>query len=88
MIKELKFFFYAFFIIIFLFLTIKFYFSNQNKKISYRTIENFEINLNNNFDDLIIIKSDTNNKIEYPDDTLSKKKKKRNFLELLINNEK
>ena len=88
MIKELKFFFYAFFIIIFLFLTIKFYFSNQNKKISYRTIENFEINFNNNFNNLIIIKSDTSNIIEYPDDTLSKKKKKRNFLELLINNEK
>jgi len=88
MIKELKFFFYAFFIIIFLFLTIKFYFSNQNKKISYRAIENFEINHNNNFDNLIIIKSDTSNIIEYPDDTLSKKKKKRNFLELLINNEK
>ena len=84
MIKELKFFFYVFFIIIFLFLTIKFYFSNQNKKISYRTIENFEINFNN----LIIIKSDTSNIIEYPDETLSKKKKKRNFLELLINNEK
>ena len=88
MIKELKFFFYAFFIIIFLFLTIKFYFSNQNKKISYRTIENFEINFNNNFNNLIIIKSDTSNIIEYPDETLSKKKKKRNFLELLINNEK
>ena len=37
---------------------------------------------------LHILKSDTENIIEYPENTLNKDEKKYKFMELLINNEK
>jgi hypothetical protein len=88
MLKELKFFFFILLIITFFFLSIKFYFSDQNKKISNRAINSLDTKLNKVLKNLPILKNDTKNIILYPESNLNKNKKKRNFLELFIDNEK
>ena len=85
MIKELKYFFYAFCIMIFFFFILKFYFSDQNKKKSYRSINLIDQKIENYSKKLIILKSDTNNNIEYVDSNITKNKKIYKFWELLIN---
>ena len=83
MIKELKYLTYVIFISIFLFLTIKYYLSDNNKKKSYRTFNliNEKIELFSN--QLPILENDTKNIIEYVENTKNKKKKKYNFWKLL-----
>ena len=85
MIKELKYFFYAFCIIIFFFFILKFYFSDLNKKNSYRSINLIDQKIKDYSKNLIILKSDTNNNIEYVDSNITKNKKIFKFWELLIN---
>ena len=82
MIKELKYLTYVIFIFIFLFLTIKYYLSDNNKKKSYRSFNliNEKIELFSN--KLPILENDTKNIIEYVENT-KKKKKKYNFWKLL-----
>jgi len=82
MIKELKYLTYVIFIFIFLFLTIKYYLSDNNKKKSYRSFNliNEKIELFSN--QLPILENDTKNIIEYVENT-KKKKKKYNFWKLL-----
>ena len=82
MIKELKYLTYVIFISIFLFLTIKYYLSDNNKKKSYRSFNliNEKIELFSN--QLPILENDTKNIIEYVENT-KKKKKKYNFWKLL-----
>ena len=87
MIKELKYVFYIIVILFFSFVTVKFYFSDQNKKKSYRSLNLFDSKINN-FDNLILLKENTNNIIEYTNNLLNKKKTKRKFLELLKEDEK
>jgi len=83
MIKELKYLTYVIFISIFLFLTIKYYLSDNNKKKSYRSFNliNEKIELFSN--QLPILENDTKNIIEYVENTKNKKKKKYNFWKLL-----
>jgi len=83
MIKELKYLTYVIFIFIFLFLTIKYYLSDNNKKKSYRSFNliNEKIELFSN--QLPILENDTKNIIEYVENTKNKKKKKYNFWKLL-----
>ena len=83
MIKELKYLTYVIFISIFLFLTIKYYLSDNNKKKSYRSFNliNEKIELFSN--KLPILENDTKNIIEYVENTKNKKKKKYNFWKLL-----
>ena len=83
MIKELKYLTYVIFIFIFLFLTIKYYLSDNNKKKSYRSFNliNEKIELFSN--KLPILENDTKNIIEYVENTKNKKKKKYNFWKLL-----
>ena len=87
MIKELKYVFYIVVILFFSFITVKFYFSDENKKKSYRSLNLFDSKINN-FDNLIVLKENTNNIIEYTNNLLNKKKTKRKFLELLKEDEK
>ena len=85
MIKEIKYFIYIFLISLFIFLILKFYFSDTNKKKSYRSLKNIDEKINLYADKLPILKDDTINIIEYVEQSNDKKKKKFNFWKLLEN---
>ena len=87
MIKEIKYFIFIFVIIVFLFFTGKYYFSDQNKKKSYRSLNEIDNKINIYAEKLPVLESDTKNIIEYADQTNNKKKKKFNFWKLLESNE-
>jgi hypothetical protein len=82
MIKELKNLLYIIIIFIFIFFVGKYYFSDDYKKKSYRSINLIKNDINKNNINLTILKSDTDNIIETIQNT-SKKKKKYNFWELI-----
>ena len=86
--KELKYFLYVFTILAFVFFIINYYFSNDNKKNSYRTIELYDNKLNAISSNLKILQNDTSNIVEYIESSSITDKKKYNFLDLLFNNEK
>ena len=89
MLKELKYFFYISIIFFFLFFTIRYYFSDTNKKISYRSINEISKKIDNFSENLKTLKSDTENIIEYVENNKNnnKKKKKYYFWELLTNDD-
>jgi len=89
MLKELKYFFYISIIFFFLFFTGIYYFSDTNKKISYRSLNEISKKIDNFTKDLQTLKSDTDNIIEYVETIKNdnKKKKKYYFFELLTNND-
>ena len=89
MLKELKYFFYISIIFFFLFFTGRYYFSDTNKKISYRSLNEISKKIDNFTKDLQTLKSDTDNIIEYVETIKNdnKKKKKYYFFELLTNND-
>ena len=87
MLKEIKYVIYLFIIGLFLFLIIKFYFSDINKKNSYRSLNSIDEKIKNYAEKLPIIENDTKNIIEYTEQTNTQKKKKFNFWKLLETNE-
>ena len=89
MLKELKYFFYISIIFFFLFFTIRYYFSDTNKKISYRSINEISKKIDNFSENLKTLKSDTENIIEYVESNKdeNKSKKKYYFWELFTNND-
>ena len=70
-----------------MFLTGKYYFSDANKKNSYRSLNNIDKKINTYAKNLPILENDTKNIIEYVDQSNSKKKKNFNFWKLLESNE-
>ena len=86
MIKEIKYLVFIILISLFLFFTIRYYFSDENKKKSYRSLNNIDTKINNYVKNLPVLKSDTQNIIEYVEETNSNKKKY-NFWKLLESNE-
>jgi hypothetical protein len=88
MIKELKYLFFLLFIFFFILLTTKYYFSDENIKKTYRSLKNLDTKTQKFIDTLQVIESDTENIIEYVENTKNKNKKKYKFWDLLINNEK
>ena len=86
--KEFKYFFYVFTIISFIFFIGKYYFSDKNKKNSYRSIKLFENKMIEYSNNLKTLDSDTDNIIEYIENSQIKDKKKYRFWELLINDKK
>ena len=86
MIKELKYLIYAICIFIFIFLTGRYYFSDENKKKSFRSLSNIDKKLEIYAKKLPILESDTKNIIEYIEQK-NLKKKKYNFWKLLETNE-
>ena len=70
-----------------MFLTGKYYFSDANKKNSYRSLNNIDKKFNTYAKNLPILENDTKNIIEYVDQSNSKKKKNFNFWKLLETNE-
>ena len=87
MLKEIKYFIFIFIICLFLFLTGRYYFSDTNKKNSYRSLQNIDQKINTYSKNIPILEDDTKNIIEYVEQTSTKKKKKFNFLKLLETNE-
>ena len=87
MLKEVKYLVFVIIIFLFLFLTGRYYFSDNNKKNYFRSINN--INKKNDIyaEKLPILKNNTQNIIEYIEVSNNKKKKKFNFWKLLETNE-
>ena len=87
MLKELKYFLYLLVIILFFFLSLKYYFSDDNKKNSYRSYKQVDEKIINYSQNIISLKSDTINIVEYVKKTIDKNKKNYNFWKLIDNNE-
>ena len=85
MIKELKYLFFIFTIILFVFVNIRFYFSDDNKKNSYRSHKTIEKKIENFSKDIPILKNDTNNIIIWVENKNNLKKKSYLFWGLLDN---
>ena len=87
MIKELKYFLYAITIISFIFFTLNYYFSDKNKKNSYRSTKIFNNKIVKYTKTLQILENDTENIVEYVENTFIKDKKKYKFWKLIIDND-
>ena len=85
MFKELKYVLYVIVIFVFIFLTGKFYFSDENEKNYYRSFNNIKKKINTYSSNLPLLKNDTDNIIEYVENKVSKDKKKYRFWKLLEN---
>ena len=85
MLKEIKYLIFIAIITLFIFFTGKYYFSNENIKNSYRSYKNIDQKIKDYSKNLPLLKSDTENIIEYVKQTDKKKKKKFNFWKLLEN---
>tara|TARA_B100001109_G_scaffold175175_1_gene143192 strand:- start:184 stop:414 length:231 start_codon:yes stop_codon:yes gene_type:complete len=75
MIKEIKNLLFLSIIIIFLFFNGKYYFSDENKKNSFRSFNNISNKIEKFEKKLPILENNTTNIIEYIEQTSSKKKK-------------
>tara|TARA_Y100000022_G_C12978188_1_gene252224 strand:+ start:104 stop:367 length:264 start_codon:yes stop_codon:yes gene_type:complete len=87
MIKEIRYFIFLVTIVIFIFFTTKYYFSDSHKKKSYRSLTNIDKKIEIYSQELPTLDNDTQNIIEYVKNTQSKKKKKYHFWKLLNKNE-
>ena len=87
MFKEIKYLLFIFIICLFLFLTGKYYFSDTNRKNSYRSLTTIDDKIEIYSKELPVLEDDTINIIEYVEQSNNKKKKKFNFWKLLENNE-
>ena len=87
MLKEVRYLIFVFVISLFIFFTLKYYFSDTNKKKSYRSFNNINEQIAVYEKNLPVLEDDTKNIIEYVEENSNKKKKKFNFWKLLENNE-
>ena len=85
MIKELKYVVYLFVIFFFIFFTAKYYFSDENKKKSYRSFLSIDKKNAAYILNLSILESNTENIIEYVENNVGQNKKTYHFWKLLIN---
>ena len=83
MIKEIKYLVFIIIIILFVFFTGKYYFSDSHKKKSYRSLSNIDKKIVLYSKNLPVLSNDTKNIIEYVKNDKTKKKKKFFFWELL-----
>jgi len=88
MIKELKYFLYVITIVSFIFFILNYYFSDENKKNSYRSTKVFDSKIIKYSKTLQSLESDTENIVEYVENNFNKEKKKYKFWELIIDNDK
>ena len=87
MLKEIKYLIFITIIIFFIFFVGRYYFSDTNKKNSYRSLNNISEKIDIYAEKLPVLEDDTKNIIEYVEQSNNKKKKKFNFWKLLENNE-
>ena len=83
MLKEFRYLIFSIIIFIFFFFVGKYYFSDTNKKNSYRSFNNIEKKIDLYSNKLPILESDTKNIIQYVEKSNHNKKKKFNFWKLL-----
>ena len=88
MIKEIKYLIYVLTILLFVFFTLKYYFSDEHKKKSFRSIKIIDNNINIYSKNIPILENDTDKIIEYVKNINNKNKKKYHFWELIFDNEK
>ncbi len=85
MIKEFKYLFYILIIFFYAFFISRYYFSDEYKKKSYRSLSSIDDKLNVFTKKLIILENNTNEIIEYVEHQKDKNKKKYHFWELFKN---
>ena len=85
MLKEIKYLLFIIVILLFIFFTGKYYFSNENIKKSYRSYKDIDEKIKIYSKKLPVLENDTQDIIEYVTQTNKKKKKKFNFWKLLEN---
>jgi len=85
MLKEIKYLIFIVVIALFILMTGRYYFSDENKKKSYRSYINNDEKIKLYSKNLPVLENDTQNVIEYVKQTNKKKKKKFNFWKLLEN---
>ena len=85
MLKEIKYLIFTIIIGLFLFITARYYFSDEHKKQSYRSYNNINEKIKIYSKDLPILENDTENVIEYVNQSNKTNKKKFNFWKLLEN---
>ena len=83
MIKEIKYLVYTIIIILFIFLTSRYYFSDSHKKKSYRSLLSLDNKINFYSKDLPTLTNDTKNIIEYVKNTQTQNKKRYYFWDLI-----
>ena len=76
MFKEIKYLIFILVVVLFLFFTVRYYFSDTNKKNSYRSFNNINEKINIYADKLPILDDDTKDIIEYVEQQTTKKKEK------------
>ena len=79
MLKKIKNIFYLVSFFIFIILTTRFYFSDQNIRETNKSRSLHSVKLNNNTQNLPLLKNDTSNIIEYINDVEIYKKKKKKY---------
>ena len=87
MIKELKYLFYIIVIFFFIFFIARYYFSDENYKNSYRSTSLLDEKIKEAEDDLILLKNNTENIIEFVEYKNYKEKKNYSFWKLLYNDQ-
>tara|TARA_B100001540_G_C15287295_1_gene408745 strand:+ start:83 stop:346 length:264 start_codon:yes stop_codon:yes gene_type:complete len=85
MYRELKYILFIASLITFIFLISSYYFSNEHIKKSYRMKKTYDSRIDNYSANLNVLENDTDNIIDYFENTLSNDKKKYKFFELLKN---
>lgn len=85
MLKEIKYFVFFIFIALFIFFSIKYYISDNNKKKTYRSLNSIDKNIAIFESKLPLISNDTENIVQYLNEEENKNKKKYSFWNLLKN---
>ncbi len=83
MIKEVKYLLFTVVILLFIFFTGKYYFSDAHKKKSYRSLNDINKKIETYSNNIPILENNTQNIIEYVENTKIKKKKKYFFWDLI-----
>ena len=83
MLKEFRYLIFIIIISLFFFFVGKYYFSDTNKKNSYRSFNNIEKKIDLYSNKLPILESDTKDIIQYVEKSNNNKKKKFNFWKLI-----
>ena len=83
MLKEIKYLIFLLLIGFFLFFTAKYYFSDDNKKNSFRSLSNIDKKIDIYSEKLPVLENDTKDIIQYVEKSNKDKKKKFNFWKLL-----
>jgi len=87
MIKELKYLFFLLVIFFFIFFSVRFYFSDENIKNFYRSTSLLDKKIKETENNLVLLKNDTENIIEFVEYKNNNKIKKYSFWKLLYNDE-